>query len=169
MHVSNEVISGVDVEVHADGRAGSWFIQGQNGARLGWGDTKDKAMAQARTKIAKTKTRVKVEFVTAKGERGVATGLHASNGSVLAKIDGLSVQLSSYGEREVLSSDVPAEKVARMIELREKAHAAEREAAAIQQEYKIDILKAVTAAIAEVQAAAEAKVEPANNETMDRR
>lgn len=149
MHVGGEVINGVDVEVHVDAKHGGWEIRSVAGDRLGYGDTKAKAVSQARTKLAKSKTRVRIEFITTTGERGIATGLHASNRAVLAKIGGASVQLATYGDRRALSGDTPPEKVARILELRAQASAATREADQIERDYGIDLQKAVETAVAE--------------------
>lgn len=159
MHVGTEEIQGATVEVHVNSRHGSWEVRTPAGDRLGHADTKDKAMAQARAKLTKHKTRVAVAFLTTQGEAGVATGLHASNGAVLARIDGVSMQLSSYNDRHALRADTPPEKVAQMLELRASAQAAERTASAIEREYQVDVLRLVTAAIAEKQEKLAAKEE----------
>ena len=80
-------ISGVEVEVWA--RMGGvydaeWQIEkpGEDGERLGSGETLKQAKAQARTKLAKRKVKVEVPFRLLNGRRGIATGIHSGNGNV---------------------------------------------------------------------------------------
>lgn len=102
MKLKDETISGFEVEVNIT-HYGQFQVD-YNGTTIGHGDTLDQALNQARTRIAKMKVRVSVPFITHAGEKGVGTGVHASNHSVLVRIG---ANASQHDGSQVLRADTP--------------------------------------------------------------
>lgn len=145
MRIGNRNIGGVDCELHAETKHGRWSVV-LDETQIGTGDTLDKAVDQARVALRKTKVSVSVPFITFDGESGVATGLHAKNGSVLARIgNGKSEQL--IGVVRMLSADTPVEKVERLAELRQQVKAANSEIQTITSEHGIELTRVVREAV----------------------
>lgn len=156
---AQEIIGGVQCEVHVTGEGMfEVYPKGENATRLGYAETMERAIAQARPKIAKRKVKVEVVFFTKAGERGVATGFHSKNGNVMARIDDRSVQLKYGEELKGLHPSTPREKMERMIECREQSKKLLAEARDIEYEYTFDLKDAVEAAVA-------AKAEPLSDTT----
>lgn len=85
MLLKTEQIAGVDIDLHVtnDGR----FYGEADDIRIGSAqDTLDKAKQSIRAELAKRKVRVVVHFRTRTGQRGIAHGVNAGNGKVLAKL-----------------------------------------------------------------------------------
>jgi hypothetical protein len=76
-----------------------FFIQIE-GKTIGSGNTLDAAVVEARNAINREKTKVDVQFITKTGgERGVATGFHSRNRTVMAKIAGGKGEQLDYNYR----------------------------------------------------------------------
>jgi hypothetical protein len=115
MRVGGRTINGVDTEIHAspDGMF-SIHIEGKS---VGSATTLEGAVTVARNAINREKTKVNVPFITKSGgERGVATGFHSRNRTVMARIaDGKGEQLD-YNYR-AFKADMPKDKLDRWFEV----------------------------------------------------
>lgn len=152
MQLTTEWIRGVEVQIYVTER-GRFQAATVDGARLGSGDSLVNVLATVRTNLAKQNVRVSIPFFTKAGERGEATGVHASNGTILARIDGLATQLSGYAELRVLPADMPTEKLDRYTALRDQVSKANAEMKLIEQGFEFDLGGAVKS---EVEAKAKA-------------
>lgn len=135
-------IVGIEVQIHITER-GRFSAAMIDGTPLGSGYSLDDVIATARTNLAKQKVRVSIPFFTKAGERGEATGIHASNGAILARIDGEAAQLSGYNELRVLPVDMPAEKLDRYTELRAQVSRANAEMKLIEEGFQFNLGDAV--------------------------
>lgn len=133
-----------EVEIHAYPN-GNWGIT-LGDEDIGYADTLEKAIARARTALAKQKVKVSVPFVTQDGERGIAHGLHAKTGKVLARVNDKPIDL---GYKQPLRADIPQDVLDRYLELTETADAAYNEAKVIEREYRLDLSTAVRKAVAD--------------------
>jgi predicted RNase H-like HicB family nuclease len=141
-------IAGASVELYAEKR-GFWRITLPDGGdSLAHGKDLERVESNAAAAIRKMKVKVSVPFFTADGEQGLATGVHAGNNSILAKVDGDATQVSTYG-RNTLRGDTPSEVLAELQGSIEAEHQASRKRKQITEEYGFDLRKAVLAAIAE--------------------
>jgi hypothetical protein len=138
----------LEIDVNATG----YFVLREKGVDgpLGRADTLEKAITQAKAKLAKAKVRVHVPFYDLNGESGVATGIHGGHGGVTAKVGGTPVVLST-GRTRVIRADIPVDKLKRLMELRQQIWDAQREVGNIEAEFAFDVRKAVEAAIAEAE------------------
>lgn len=148
--VYSEKILNTDVEVHAS-RHGMWEIlvpiEDGGHTTLGRGDTLDKAKNQARSELSKRKVKVEVPFFHPQtGQAGVATGLHARNGSILVRYDdGATDQVRFHFD--VLAPTTPPEKIEEMCRKEEESRRLAREVQGIRQDYKMSLGHTVERAI----------------------
>jgi hypothetical protein len=144
MKVGVRQINGVDTEVHADPH-GMFQIQ-VDGKVMGSGNTLDAAITKARAEINRTKTKVEVKFITKDGERGVATGMHSRNRTILARIgDDKSEQLQiNY---QALSPDMPPAKLKRWLEIQDQLRTLQAEQRTLDNQYGIRLRERVEDAI----------------------
>jgi hypothetical protein len=149
MMVGGRSINGVDTEVHAD--ATGMFQIKVDGKVVGSGESLNAAVTQARNTINRDKTVVNVEFVTKTGgERGVATGFHSRNRTIMAKIaDGKGEQLE-YNYK-AFKADIPKAKLNRWFEIQTQLLAIREEQQKIIKEYEITLREVVERAVTEAQ------------------
>ena len=148
MRVGSRTINGVDTEVHADAH-GRFYIQ-IDGKTLGAGDKLDVAIVEARNAINREKTKVNVVFITKAGEHGVATGFHARNRTVMAKIaDGKGEQLD-YNYK-CFKADTPKATVDRYNEVEQQIRALQAERNLIDKEWQVTLREVVQRAIDDAQ------------------
>lgn len=141
-------LSGVEVDVWCS-KYGTFVVTtGDEATNLGSDKDLEKACNKARVQIAKRKVKVEVKFITTNGEEGVATGLHAGTGHIMARIDGTSHQITGYGAREqYLSANIPAEKMNEYNQLAQYVRDSQERMRAIVKEYGLDLKAEVEAAI----------------------
>lgn len=85
--VGTREINNRECEMHAD-QYGRWHIK-LDGKSIGHHEESlDKAVAAARQSIKKMQVKVEVPFISLAGVKGVATGFHTRNGSILVRMDG---------------------------------------------------------------------------------
>jgi hypothetical protein len=160
LKIGTETITGQEVEIDVNARTGQFTIsKGEN--TLGRGDTLEKALASARSALAKAKVKVAVPFALEDGRRGVADSRHLRNRTILCTIDGQRDEIATFRGSGVLSPDIPDEKLTRLGELADEIRERTLEAEAITKEYPLDIGRAVDEAVAEKQAERAAKGVPA--------
>lgn len=152
--VGETTIAGVEVEIHATTSAGGRWEIHKGGQCIGRNSVLEGAERSAAAAIRKAKIKVSVPFFTPEGEVGEATGIHAGNGSVLAKVGGEAMQIS-YGPRQ-LRGDMPAEAVDALDAALRKEREGFREAKALRDRYQFDLRAAVEREIAEATADGEA-------------
>jgi|SRR4051812_47546281 hypothetical protein len=149
MRVGGRTINGVDTEIHAspDGMF-SIHIEGKS---VGSATTLEGAVTVARNAINREKTKVNVPFITKSGgERGVATGFHSRNRTVMAKIaDGKGEQLD-YNYR-AFKADMPKDKLDRYFEIATMLTNLRAEQRVIEGQYEITLREKVQQAITEAQ------------------
>lgn len=130
--------------------------------------TFDAAVEKAKPQVRQRKTKVAVAYydlsrsydqAKALGEQstwvwtsGLATGIHAGTGNVLAAVNGKSEQLSSYRRIMLYRGDMPKEVRQQIVELRTQADAVSDQMKKLNDEWQFDIAEAVQAAIAEAAA-----------------
>jgi hypothetical protein len=148
MKIGTQTVGGQEVEIDADPQSGRWTIKlpGSDGFRsLGVGTTLEAAIGQAQRAIAKLKVRVAVPFIMTAGEKGTATGRHAGNRDILCRLDGRSERLSDHAR--VLRPDTPVEELAKLTAAQAAEKEARREQARIENEYRLELGRAVDVAI----------------------
>ena len=146
-------INNVEVEIHASPH-GSWSImqpaEGEERAipLSGAHDTLDKAITSARQEIKRRQVKVAVAFKTREGKRGIATGRHArSRDKILTEVQGKKVH---YGYREqAFKPDMPNSEIDHLNELADEEAKLRKEQREIIEKWKMDLGKAVDAAINE--------------------
>ena len=116
--------------------------------------TLDGALREAGRALRADKVKVAVPFITGKGNKGVAHGLHSRNGTILAKVEGEKWEPTRY-PGAIFGPDTPTAVIARYAEIHETILALENEAHTINREHGINLLFAVRNA---VKAAEEAMV-----------
>lgn len=147
--VGVRTINGVDTEVHAD--AHGMFRIMLEGKALGSGNNLDTAIAQARNEINRSKTAVNVEFITKTGgEKGVATGMHSRNRTIMASIGGGKKEQLDYNYR-AFSAVMPKNKLDRWFEIQAQLKALKEEASLLERGYEIRLRERVEEAINEAQ------------------
>jgi hypothetical protein len=143
--VGHRNINGVDTEIHADAN-GMFQIQ-VDGKVMGSGNSLDAAITN---EINRTKTKVNVEFITKDGERGVATGMHSRNRTIMGRIgDGGSEQIDF--NITVFSPDMPPAKLKRWLAIQDQIKALRNEEGQINTQYGIRLRERVEAALNEAQ------------------
>lgn len=144
--IGQKEIRGVTCDVEAD-LMGRFTVRlpGEHQS-LGYADTLDGAIQQASRKLAQSKVTVAVEFFTKSGEAGVATGLHAGTGNVMARIAGKTYQLT-YNENRVFDRAMPPDVLERYLTIESQRRALGREMSQIDAQWRIDLDQAVKAAI----------------------
>lgn len=142
MQLTTAWIAAIEVQIYITER-GRFNAAMIDGTSLGSGYSLDDVIATARTNLTKQKVRVSIPFFTKAGERGEATGIHAANGAILARVDGQAAQLSGYSELRVLPVDMPAEKLDRYTELRAQVKKANAEMKLIEQGFEFDLGRVV--------------------------
>jgi hypothetical protein len=149
MRVGSRKINGVDTEIQAN-EYGQFFIQVE-GKTIGRGNTLDAAVVEARNSINREKTKVNVQFITKSGgERGVATGFHSRNRTVMAKIaDGKGEQLD-YNYR-AFKANMPQDMLDRWFEVQTTLASLRAEQRAIEGQYEFTLREKVQQAITEAQ------------------
>jgi hypothetical protein len=149
MRVGSRTINGVDTEVHAS-PDGMFYIQIE-GKSIGSGNTLDAAIVEARNSINREKIKVEVPFITKSGgERGVATGFHSRNRTVMAKIaDGKGEQLD-YNYR-AFKANMPQDMLDRWFEVQTTLASLRAEQKSIEGQYEITLREKVQQAITEAQ------------------
>ena len=151
MFLTSAKVGGVDVEVHvySDGRFMLQTPKDDGGEMLGIGDTLEQAKTTARKELNKRKVKVEVPFLTANGEKGTATGLHAGTRKVLTTVETYSgtrsEQIETYAKR--YKADTPAKVLGRLADLREMQNKAAVEIRALDGEYQFTVGAAVKQAI----------------------
>jgi len=153
--VGTKNILNVDVEIHVD-KYGTFSLR-EDDKVLGSGDTLDAATAKARQELNKRKVRVEVPFLTRAGEKGVATGFHARNRTVLTRVEGEAHAFETMTARRMFPPDMPKDKLQRYLTLQEQQSTIKREINQIEREFEYDLYGAVAKAI---DAAIEAKGKP---------
>lgn len=142
-------INSVRYEIHANA-SGGWQIREEkpdhDGRVIGTGSTLDAAINNARQQINREKVKIAVNFVTHDGERGVATGRHGRNRTILVRVNGKAEQWEGY-RVNVLRPDIPKDDIDRLLELDERIGKLQAEKREIVQEWKFDLDKAVDEAI----------------------
>lgn len=126
---------------------GSWYLVDGEGVLLGRNDVLEKAEAQAKTKLAKAKIKVEVPFFTDQGEEGVATGFHAQNDDILARIGGNSERLGGYRRHIVLRPDTPPDVIEAIAAARQAKADAEETIRSTVERHAYDLRAALTDAI----------------------
>ncbi len=147
MRIGTQTIAGQSVEIHASTQ-GRWSItmpDTEDRSSLGSGETLEAAIEQARRAIAKRKVRVEVPFITLTGDKGVATGRHAANRDILVRIGEKAERLDDYAR--ALQPDTPAEELTKLTAAKATEKQAQREQRRIENEYKLELGRAVDAAI----------------------
>lgn len=114
---------------------------------LGSGREYDKAIASARSRLSKERVKLNIPFITKKGEKGIATGIHQRNRTVLCKIDGQAEALS-YGTK-VFKADIPDVEIKQVQDLQERIDKARRELKLLDDEYEFNLHETVTRAVEE--------------------
>jgi hypothetical protein len=143
MRIGTQTIAGQSVEIHASTQ-GRWSItmpDTEDRSSLGSGETLEAAIEQARRAIAKRKVR----FITLTGDKGVATGRHAANRDILVRIGEKAERLDDYAR--ALQPDTPAEELTKLTAAKATEKQAQREQRRIENEYKLELGRAVDAAI----------------------
>jgi hypothetical protein len=145
--VGTDTIAGVEVEILANAR-GAWEITtSQEGGRreperLGYAaeGTLDEAKSRARTVLAKRKVKVEVPFRLRDGSYGVATGIHAGTGAVLARVIRRGREQAEQIERrtDAFKPETPDEAFDKMTSLKEQQSALYSEQKALEDEWAID-------------------------------
>jgi hypothetical protein len=149
MMVGGRNINGVDTEVHAD--ATGMFQIKVEGKVVGSGESLNAAVTQARNAINRDKTVVNIEFVTKTGgERGVATGFHSRNRTIMAKIAGGKGEQLEYNYR-AFRHDIPKAKLDRWFKIQQELTRLKDEQQQISREYEINLRDSVQHAITEAQ------------------
>lgn len=157
MVIKTDNISGTQIEVSVNTYGQFSISLSANGTTIAYGDMMEQVYQKARAYIAKRKVKVSIPFRTSVGEHGVATGIHSSNGSVLAKIDGVALQMNGRGNNSVvLKADTPEEDIARLIKITEIVRNLTAEEKRIEFRNSLNLKSAVDKAIEEAIAANEA-------------
>lgn len=133
--------------------------------KLAYGKSLNDAVDRAKTAAAKRRVRVQIPFISREAEHGIATGIHAGTGAVLANIGGMNgVQLSGSADTKVFPGDSDPALVEEYVAEREKIKLAERRCSEIEREHMIrlpDVIgEAIDAKLAE-QNERDAAAEPA--------
>ncbi len=158
--VGSQVINNVACEIYAsaDGR----FRVGHDGEEYGYGETLSAAIDKARAKINKGKTKVRVEFFSrATGEAGIATGVHAGNGSILVEyqVEGRVVKDTLRSHESEFKPDTPKGVIETYFANRQVISDRQDDNKAIEREWTQQIGARVNEAIAAAQEAAKAEPE----------
>jgi hypothetical protein len=148
-------ILGTEVEVHAD-KYGTFRINDGDKV-IGSGDTLDAAVTKARQELNKRKVKVEVHFMTRDGKRGVATGFHGRNHTVLTRVGGEAQAFEPTSARRMFPPDMPKAKIQRYLTLKEQEKQIRADINAIDREFEFDLWSATTKAI---DAAVAAKAKP---------
>jgi hypothetical protein len=143
--LGHQVINGVSCEiaVSSDGM----FTVSRDGETISHAFLLQQAVTTASSKISQTKVRVQVDFFTLNGKQGTATGIHASNGKVLARIGGKSEQFDMY--TSVLKGETPQPVVSRLIDINNEVELLKRAENSIKREWGMKLGSAVKKAIEE--------------------
>jgi hypothetical protein len=138
-------IAGIEVAVEAT--TGGTFLLKELGSEgiggretLGSGDTLDQAKSRARTVLAKRKVKVEVPFKLKDGTEGVATGIHAGNGAVMAKVIRHGRERAEQIERrqDAYKPETPQEVFDKVASLTEQSNALYDERKTLEAEWAID-------------------------------
>lgn len=153
MKIGTQEITGTTVEIHADARTGNWTIwlttsKDETPMSLGTSSTLETALAHARAKLTRQKSKVSVPYITLSGMKATAYGQHAGNGDILVRVGGAAARINRYARSETLKAETPQNVVNRLKELREQTQAATREERQLIEQWKLDLHKAVEAALA---------------------
>jgi len=147
--VSDIEVNNIALELHAD-KYGNWSVlerhEGGKSKTLGQGDTPDKAKNLARIELNKRKIKVEVHFITMNGESGVATGFHARNSTVLARMEGGNAEQFSSSQR-VFSNRIDEDEIDRYIEIGDEIKSLQQEQRKIRDDYEIVLASEVKQAI----------------------
>lgn len=166
-------ISGHEVEVFAitspgnsysDGR---WSVclkskDGTTGEEIGRAESLDKAISQARTKLAKKKVKVEVPFRLRSGKRGVATGIHGGTGNVTARIEQWSGRMDPeqlQARDQVFKAETPDSVFDRLNAIRDETNRLHDEQREIENEWNLNSYGIKSEVEDAVDAAAEKAIE----------
>lgn len=153
--LGTKTVLGTEVEIHAD-QYGTFRIN-LDDRTIGSGDTLDQAMTKARQELNKRKVKVEVHFMTRDGKRGIATGFHGRNRTVLTRVGGEAQAYESTTARRMFPPDMPKAKIQRYLTLKEQERTIRTEVNGIEREFDFDLYTATQKAI---DAAVEAKAKP---------
>jgi hypothetical protein len=150
-YVGIKEINGTKYEIHA-GQYGSWSIQEEatehDGRSIGsHPDNLDKAIANARTQLAKEKVKLNIHFIDTEGQRGVAIGRHGRTREILIRVNGKAGTLKY--STPVFRPDMPQSEIDDLLKIDDKVAKLLAEKREIIQEWKFDIGDAVDKAIQE--------------------
>jgi len=152
--VGGRNINGVDTEIHVDVQ-GTFYIV-VDGKQIGNGTTLENAVGVARNAINRDKTVVAVAFITKTGgERGVATGFHSRNKTIMARIAGGPSEQLEYSY-QAFKPLIPEAKVTRWFEIKDRLEVLRAEQRRIEDDYGITLRAEVQDAISKAQAEGQA-------------
>lgn len=143
--VGTRIVQGQHCEVFANAD-GEWFIK-LNGDQLGKGDTVDKAIAQARTKINKSRVMVSVPFFDTEGKKLFGQTINLKTGEVIAVDE--SGNKHDMGRNGVtFSPDIPPATLATYVANINEMYRARNENSEITARWRINIADQVEKTIA---------------------
>ena len=152
--VGTRTINNVEVEIHADGRSGTWQImlppdeEDGRAQPLGGGNTIEAAVNNARTSIKRMQTSVRVPFKNDDGDKGFATGRHArSRDKILTEIGGKKVHIS-YRD-QTFKADTPQDVFDHLNEIETEIRKLMQEKRTLIKEWELNLGTAVDKAVEE--------------------
>jgi hypothetical protein len=141
--ISTEEINGVSIDVHVGQNGRFYLYDGED--QIAGSVTLDGARENAVKKLKRTKVKVKVHFFTRAGIPGVATGIHATNSKILARIDGEAVQVNP--REKPLRPDTPNEVLDRLGAIEEETRKLAKEQRELITKHEFSLMPEVERAI----------------------
>lgn len=144
--IDTDAIRGTEVDIYCT-TSGYFYIY-LGDVEIANGRDIDDAKRRASTEIAKRKVKVSVKFIRRDGKAGVATGFHASNGSVLTDVGGTKIQWrKNFSSIDVFLGDTPKETLDRYLELQSQSAKIIAEIRKIESKHMVSLAAEVAAAV----------------------
>lgn len=148
--LTNMTIVGVDCEAHVTD-SGSFSIQAADDSGRKWSSwqpTLESAKNAAAAEIRKHRVKVDVRFLNIKGEEVAATGIHATNKTVLAREAGAAIQIQQYNRPYCyFAVDTPLDKLEEYRDQQVRIANLEKAASAFEKEWQVNPYTLVEAAV----------------------
>jgi hypothetical protein len=147
--INEEVPQGFDLVIQVTS-TGQFEVWTDDDERISMGKTMEEAVENAKKALTKARTKIKVPFVTEKGERAVATGISLQDGKIMARdSEGKKFKIDKW-TGNTLRGDMPDTDLARYRGAKEALEVAEEILHELRQRYQHNLRADVDKAYKEV-------------------
>lgn len=155
--IGTRKINGIECNVDVSLSMGQWYItpptEEGKPAWTATGERLDEAVAKARHEINKRKVKIAVDYRTAHGDHGVATGLHGGTGNIIVRVTDpngreRTEQIPGY-RTTVFRPDTPDAVLDEIRDKQTESSRLRREAERLENAHQFNLNRAVEAAVEE--------------------